>query len=80
MEHRKSINALDPSGARSAHGDEAIADALASLGVSEFRESPVSMDEPDVPVGSLAWRRQNAENKNHERLFRINQDALSEGW
>lgn len=80
VEHRKSINALDPSGARSAHGDEAIADALASLGVSEFRESPVSMDEPDVPVGSLAWRRQNAENKNHERLFRINQDALSEGW
>ena len=56
IEHSMSANSQDPSGARTAHGDEVVADALACLGVEERQE----ISEPEdntLPVGSLAWRR-----------------------
>lgn len=54
-EHSQSASSQDPSGARSAHGDEVIADALANLGLSE-RERLPHVSSPEVPIGSLAWR------------------------
>jgi len=65
VEHSASANAQDPSGARTAHGDEVIADALACLGVSEHA-IVAKAEEPDVPVGSLAWRMQRTRNAERE--------------
>ncbi len=75
IEHSAAANAQDPSGARTAHGDEVIADALACLGVYERQETQRA-DEPREPVGSLAWRRKlKAEAKALE-----GEDRLGEGW
>ena len=57
IEHSASASAQDPSGARTAHGDEVVADALACLGVYETR-SEEEAEQPTAPVGSLAWRRE----------------------
>ena len=57
IEHAASINSQDPSGARSAHGDEAVADALANLGLDE-RQRNYEPEAPSLPVGSLAWRQE----------------------
>lgn len=57
VEHNQAANSQDPTGARTAHGDEVIADALAVKGLAERRESRESQSQ-DPPVGSLAWRRQ----------------------
>ena len=40
IEHSGSINTQDPSGARSAHGDIVIADALANLDMSDSASQP----------------------------------------
>jgi len=37
VEHSKAANSQDPSGAKSAHGDEVVADALASLALYRKR-------------------------------------------
>lgn len=55
--HVASRNTLDPSGAGENHGDRVIADALCHRGLRECKEQQV-VEEPKVPVGSLAWRRQ----------------------
>lgn len=74
IEHRSSANTSDPSGAKSAHGDEVIADALASIGLEEVKTIR-EQEEPSVPEGSLAWRR----NRKAESM-KISDDGLSEGW
>jgi hypothetical protein len=51
----QALYSQDPSGARAAHGDEVIADAMASLGVSE-RDSMPRPEKPEIPMGCLAWR------------------------
>lgn len=61
IEHSASANSQDPSGARTAHGDEVVADALASLGMVERQENR-EPEQPEVPVGSLAWRQQRKRN------------------
>ena len=76
IEHSASANAQDPSGARTAHGDEVIADALCCLGVYE-RQTVAKAEEPEEPVGSLAWRR--TRNKKMSEARRI-VDRLGEGW
>lgn len=57
IEHSAAANAQDPSGARTAHGDEVIADALASK-VRQDICCTIEAEKPDIPPGSLAWRRQ----------------------
>ena len=55
-EHTAAAHSQDPTGARSAHGDEVIADALACKGVVEHAyQSPA--ETVQAPVGSMAWRR-----------------------
>jgi len=55
--HAESQSTIDPTGARENHGDRVIADALCWLGI---KETPVEEKEPEpeIPVGSLAWRRE----------------------
>jgi hypothetical protein len=73
VEHSASANSQDPSGAGSAHGDEAVADALANKGLAEtFRK--IEEEEPDIPVGSLAWRRHQKE------LAKQKTSRLGKGW
>jgi hypothetical protein len=55
IEHSAAAHSIDPSGAKTAHGDEVIADALASLALTE-QEYERDPEEPEVPYGSLAWR------------------------
>jgi hypothetical protein len=57
IEHSAAANSQDPSGARTAHGDEVIADALACLGVADT-QSIKAPTEPEVLPGCLAWRMQ----------------------
>jgi hypothetical protein len=58
--HSKSSSKTDPSGANANHGDRCMADALAWKLLSERIYKP-KPKEPDVPVGSLAWRNQQRE-------------------
>ena len=75
IEHSASANTQDPSGARTAHGDEVIADALAALGCRDSRRVEKA-EEPTIPEGSLAWRiRQKAMAK-----AKAGSDTLGEGW
>ena len=75
IEHSASANSLDPSGARTAHGDEVIADALASLGVNDKTVTPKSK-EPELPYGSLAWRQKQQRDAEAEKK----RDDLGSGW
>lgn len=75
IEHSASANAQDPSGARSAHGDEVVADALCCVGISERRRQEEA-EEPGIPVGSLAWRRRQQALEEAKR----SQDTLGDGW
>ena len=75
VEHSAAINAQDPSGARTAHGDEAIADALACMALTET-QSTHEQKEPEIPYGCLAWRMQ--QRKNEESKSKI--DSLGDGW
>ncbi len=74
IEHSAAANSQDPSGARTAHGDEVVADALACMGVTEH-ETMQKKESPEVPVGSLAWRMQQA-----AEAARSAEDQLGEGW
>lgn len=75
VEHSASANAQDPGGARTAHGDEVIADALACLGVAE-RQVVQKAEQPKEPEGSLAWRRSRRSAADALNLV----DTLGEGW
>jgi hypothetical protein len=73
IEHSAAINSQDPSGARTAHGDEVVADALASLCLIELASDPKT-SVPEAPVGSLAWRMKvKAESS-------VKTDRLGAGW
>lgn len=74
VEHSASANAQDPSGARTAHGDEVIADALCCLGVME-RAEEAKAEEPKEPMGSLAWRMKQRAEAQAQRA-----DSLDSGW
>ena len=75
VEHSAAANAQDPSGARTAHGDEVVADALAALGCRDHSKQDEA-EEPEVPPGSLAYRHQQKE----RAMAALNSDTLGEGW
>lgn len=73
--HVKSINRLDPSGAKANHGDRVIADALAWKCLHESRSFAKIEEAPQIPVGSLAWRlKMRADSKKQSNR------ELDEGW
>ena len=60
--HRASKNNPMPDGARDAHGDEVIADALVAFVVDLNFENAVDINnEVEIPVGCLAWELQQIE-------------------
>lgn len=76
VSHSKEDNKDDPTGARDNHGDRVIADALAWRGMTE-RTVVIKQKKPEVPIGSLAWRRK----KNKKRKGSPQRELLiSEGW
>jgi len=75
IEHSASANSQDPSGARTAHGDEVIADALACLGLSDA-SSTRHPEATETPPGCLAWRMQQKANQ----AAAARRDVLGDGW
>ena len=75
VEHSSATNANDPSGARTNHGDLVIADALATLALTEnaVRDVP---QEQRVPYNSLAWRMR----EERERAAENSTDNLGGEW
>tara|TARA_Y100000593_G_scaffold91197_1_gene179364 strand:- start:457 stop:1407 length:951 start_codon:yes stop_codon:yes gene_type:complete len=55
--HSKSLNPVDPSGARENHGDRPTADALCWKGMTK-RKAGEAVAEVEIPVGSMLWRRE----------------------
>lgn len=75
IEHAAALNAQDPSGARTAHGDEVVADALASMCVKDVAIDPAKAA-PELPMGSLAWRMRLRAMERAESAS----DKLGKGW
>jgi hypothetical protein len=75
--HSDAASSQDPSGARTAHGDETIADALANHGLKE-RDSMPRPEKQEIPIGCLAWRM--AEKKLQEAGLNPNRELLGAGW
>jgi hypothetical protein len=65
VEHSKSVNTIDPTGARDNHGDRAIADALLHKGMKALPN--VTEPEDEAPAGSFMWRRQQRREKLREK-------------
>jgi hypothetical protein len=65
IEHSRSTNKVDPSGAKANHGDRVIADALAWLGMRDQSLSQLQ-EKPEVPIGCLKWRQQLRERQQKE--------------
>lgn len=75
--HSESASSQDPSGARLAHGDETIADALANHGLME-RETMPRPEKAEIPIGSLAWRME--QRKIQEAGPDPNKELVGAGW
>ena len=56
VEHSAAANSQDPTGAREAHGDEVIADALASRLLSLKASALKEAAKPKAPWMSPQWR------------------------
>ena len=74
-EHSRENNKEDPSGAKHNHGDRVIADALALRGMTERTYTP-EQSKPEIPMGSLAWRKAKNKKPRESNL----QLLRSEGW
>ena len=75
IEHSAALNAQDPSGAKSAHGDVVIADALANVALGE-QEGERRSSAPEVPPDSVAGR---MEARRRAAARKTNRE-LGEGW
>ena len=76
VEHSASAYARDPSGARTAHGDVVIADALADLGLVDAAAGRAPLPELAVPPNSIAARMAEA----RRRAFVDTSHELGDGW
>ena len=74
IEHSEAANTQDPSGARSAHGDIVIADALANLELNS-EPAPLPDVEPEMPENCLAARMMEYQREHGPR-----RSELGEGW
>ena len=75
--HSDAASSQDPSGARLAHGDETIADALANHGLTE-RDIMPRPEKPETPMGSLAWRRE--QKRLRDQAQDPNNELVGQGW
>ena len=74
--HARENNRIDPTGAKSNHGDRVIADALAWHLLSEKKSIP-RLRRQEAPVGSLAWRRKLSAMEKKRSGRNLNQ---KDGW
>tara|TARA_R110000824_G_scaffold28356_4_gene95412 strand:- start:9 stop:1841 length:1833 start_codon:yes stop_codon:yes gene_type:complete len=70
--HSRSVRTIDDSSKGQAHGDRVISAALAWHAVKDRPSAPREEQRYDVPLGSMAWRFKERE----DRLAKINKD----GW
>ena len=75
VEHSSATSANDPSGARTNHGDLVIADALATLGLTENEVRDVPQEQV-IPPDTLAWRMREERMQQAERSV----DTLGPEW
>jgi hypothetical protein len=75
VEHSSATSANDPSGARTNHGDLVIADALATLGLTENEVRDVPQEQVITP-DTLAWRMREERMRQAERSV----DTLGPEW
>jgi hypothetical protein len=76
--HGRALNKSDPSGAGASHGDRVMADVLGVHGLYERRVKPKKED-PEIPVGCLAWRNRMREEVWNPDYVTANSE-LGEGW
>ena len=55
--HSGAVNTDDETGAGFNHGDRPLSSALCWKGMNEV-SAPLEFEEPEIPVGSFAWRRE----------------------
>ena len=72
--HAKASDKLDPSGAAANHGDRVMADAMAWK-MFNVRTIMKTKEEPEVPVGCMAWRRKMREQDKQPKTR-----ELGAGW
>ena len=75
VEHSAALNTLDPGGARAAHGDIVVGDALANLGLSTECVKTDS-EEREIPEDSPAGRYA----EYNRKLAEESGDLLGKGW
>lgn len=75
VEHQASAYAKDPSGARTAHGDIVIADALADVGLTDFSRGVTLQTEPETPPNSIKARMDEMRRRRQQT-----NGELGEGW
>lgn len=76
--HSEAAASQDPSGAKKAHGDEVVADALACHGIAERDSMPSSKEKQGAPEGCLAWRRE--QQRLSEEPRNPNSELVGTGW
>jgi len=67
VEHARSINTIDPTGARENHGDRVIADALCWRGMKEFHTTTSVQQE--IPDNCIFARRMQADKRKREKVY-----------
>ncbi|MGH2272170.1 hypothetical protein ACQ9LF_10255 [Anaerohalosphaeraceae bacterium U12dextr] len=67
VEHSRSINTVDPTGARDNHGDRVIADALCWKGMKDYK--PIVSQTADIPRNCLWARRQQANERKQAKVY-----------
>lgn len=68
VDHSRALVAMNATENRENHGDRVIADGLAWKGVHEMPARPFKV-EPEIPVGSLAYRRQKAKELAEQKAY-----------
>jgi hypothetical protein len=67
VEHSRSINTIDPTGARDNHGDRVIADALCWRGMKDYK--PIANETKKTPRNCLWARRQQALERKQAKTY-----------
>lgn len=76
VSHVREESKEDISGAKHSHGDRVIADALAWRCMTERQVKPQAT-KPEIPIGSLAWRREQAKKSSPKQFRKL---LKADGW
>ncbi len=79
VEHQASRSTQDPTGAKTAHGDEVIADALACRAISDSN-GLMQGSKPVILRETLMWRMESRKRKNQREMANANRELTGTGW